>query len=66
MITIKELRLENNISQRTLADEIEVTQASISRWETDQQSISGRNLKKLAEYFNVSVDKLLGVELEKE
>ena len=42
MITIKELRLENNISQRTLADEIEVTQASISRWETAQQSISGR------------------------
>lgn len=50
------------MSQRELAEAISVTQASISRWETNQFSISGANLIKLANYFEVSADDLLGLE----
>jgi len=49
MKKISELRSQNeNMSQRELAEAINVTQASISRWENNQLSISGANLIKLA------------------
>lgn len=63
MKKISELRANReNMSQRELADAISVTQASISRWEKNQLSISGTNLIKLATYFKVSADELLGIE----
>lgn len=63
MKKISELRAnKENMSQRELADAISVTQASISRWEKNQLSISGANLIKLATYFKVSTDELLGIE----
>lgn len=63
MKKISDLRKNNeNMSQRELADAINVTQASISRWEKNQLSISGANLIKLATYFKVSADELLGIE----
>lgn len=63
MRNISDLRKENNrMSQRELAEAISVTQASISRWETNQLSISGANLIKLATYFKVTTDELLGIE----
>lgn len=63
MKKISELRAsKENMSQRELADAINVTQASISRWEKNQLSISGANLIKLANYFKVSTDSLLGIE----
>lgn len=65
MKKIADLRAENgNLSQRQLADALEVTQASVSRWEANQRIITGRNLIKLAKYFNVTTDKLLGLEKE--
>lgn len=66
MKKIKDLRLEHSISQKDLADTINVTQASISRWEKNQRSISGANLIKLSQYFNVSIDDLLGINIDKE
>ena len=57
------LRRKHRLSQRDLAEAIETTQASVSRWEKDQRSISGRNLLKLSKYFNVSVDEILGNKL---
>lgn len=60
---ISEVRLENgNMSQRELADAINVTQASISRWEKNQLNIRGLNLIKLATFFRVSIDELLGLD----
>lgn len=59
MKKLAELRKKHNLSQRELAEAIEVTQASISRWEKDHHSISGHNLLKLSQYFNVSVDEIL-------
>ena len=63
MKKIKDLRDEHGeLSQRDLAAALNVTQASISRWEQNQLSIRGENLIKLAKYFKVSVDSLLGIE----
>lgn len=62
MKKISELRKENGgLTQGELANELEVTQATISRWEKDQLSISGENIMRLALYFNVSADDLLGM-----
>lgn len=61
MITIAELRARNNkMSQQRLADEIGVGVDSVRRWEKNIYTISANNLKKLAMYFNVSADDLLG------
>lgn len=61
MITIAELRARNNkMSQQKLADEIGVGVDSVRRWEKNIYTISANNLKKLAIYFNVSTDDLLG------
>ena len=59
---LKELRLENNLSQRTLAKQIGVSQAAIARWESNLQAPSIDNAIALAKFFNVSTDYLLGLE----
>lgn len=63
MKKIADLRKEHNLSQRDLAEAINVTQASVSRWEKNHNKITGANLLKLSKCFNVSVDELLGNEL---
>lgn len=65
MLRIKELRVKNgDMSQGELAKELGTDQATISRWETNQLGMSARSLVKVAVYFGVSTDELLGVEHE--
>lgn len=62
MITIAELRAKNGkMSQSFLAKELGTEQANISRWEQNPLSMSAKNLIKVAKYFNVSTDELLGI-----
>ena len=60
MNRIKELRKSFNLSQEKLAEEFDVERATISRWENDKTDPSNEDLLKLAQYFKVSVDYLLG------
>ena len=60
MNRIKELRKSFNLSQEKLAEEFDVERATISRWENDKTDPSNEDLIKLAQYFKVSVDYLLG------
>lgn len=53
------------MTQTELAEELKVTQASVSRWEQDQLSMEGKNLVKIAKYFCVSADELLGLKENK-
>lgn len=62
MLKLETLRRKHNLSQRQLAENIKVTQATVSRWEQNQLQISGSNLIKLATYFKVSANELLGLE----
>ena len=59
---LKELRNERQLSILNLAKEIGVSDATMCRWENGQNDVKGKDLIKLANYFNVSSDYLLGIE----
>lgn len=58
---LKTLRTEKNIGQNKLAKDINVSNASISYWENGKQEPSAEAIFKLAEYFDVSADYILGL-----
>ena len=57
---LKELRKKKGISQLRLATDLNTTQNTISRYETGEREPGIAELIKLADYFNVSVDYLIG------
>lgn len=59
---LKELRMELNLSQQALAKTIGVTQKAIDFWEKDVNEPKASYIIKLAKFFNVSSDYLLGIE----
>ena len=62
MNRIKELRDERGIPQKTLAIDLGVSQPTVSDWENGRKIPSARTTRKLADYFQVSMDYLLGYE----
>ena len=58
---IRELRLNNNISQKKLADAIGVAQSSINYWEKGQRTPSVDAAQRLADYFNITLDELYDI-----
>ena len=58
---IKDLRERRGIIQEILAAELGITQQMLSRYERDVTVIKVDILKRLAEYFNVTTDYLLGM-----
>ena len=64
MTKIAELRArKGKMSQVELAKELGTDQANVSRWENNPLSMSSKNLIKVSLFFKVSIDELLGVEL---
>lgn len=57
---LKELRKEKGISQLKLAIDLSTNQNSISRYETGERECDYKMLIKIADYFDVSIDYLLG------
>lgn len=57
---LKELRKEKGISQLKLAMDLSMNQNTISRYETEERQADYETLIKIADYFNVSIDYLLG------
>ena len=57
---LRELRKKRGISQLKLALDLHTTQNTISRYETGAREPSIKELMKFADYFEVSVDYLLG------
>ena len=55
------LRAEKGVGQNKLAKDICVSNASISYWENGKQEPSAQALFKLANYYEVSVDYILGL-----
>lgn len=66
MIRIRELREAKGMQQKELAIDLGVSQPTISDWESGRKVPSARSTQKLADYFNVSIDYLLGKEEESE
>ena len=63
---IKGLRLKNNLSQKDLANILDVTQACIVRYEKGLIEISTSNLYKISKKFNISMNYLCGKNKDKE
>ena len=59
---IKILRLEKQLTQAEMARRIGISKAMISSYELEQRSPSYEVLIKIARFFNVSSDYLLGLE----
>lgn len=56
---ISELRKEKKITQKELAEKINVSDKAVSRWETGKGYPDVTSLVSLSEYFDVSVNELL-------
>ncbi len=57
---LKALRKARGISQLKLAMDLNMNQNNISRYENGEREADYRTLIKLADYFGVSIDYLLG------
>ena len=57
---IKKLREDNKLSQAELADNIGINNSVLSRIESGDRQLRDDELIKIADFFNVSTDYLLG------
>lgn len=60
---IKKLRIENSVTQDTLATAVGVTPQAISRWESEGSYPDIELLPAIADFFSVSTDELLGYKI---
>ena len=58
-LKIKNLRLENNKSQKEIAKYLEVDLSTYNKYEKGSRKLSNEVVKKLAEYYNISVSDIV-------
>lgn len=56
----KMLRLEKGLSQDKIAEELNVSQSLIAKWESHQSTPAPEMLDYIADYFDISTDYLIG------
>ena len=59
---ITDLRLSKNLSKNKMSKELGIAQSSVVRLEAGQNLPDIITLIKYSEYFNVSIDKLVGID----
>ena len=64
-IRIRDLREDNDLTQRQIADFLLCDQSLYSKYERGEREIPLKIIVRLAEYYNVSVDYILGLTSEK-
>ncbi|WP_069876287.1 helix-turn-helix domain-containing protein [Fusibacter sp. 3D3] len=57
---LKQLRKENSLTQKELADKLNISKGSIAMYETGKRSPDNDILSSIADFFDVSTDYLLG------
>ena len=55
---IRQLRKQHNISQKEFADKMNIAQTTYSGYETEQRAPDIETLKKIADFYGVSLDYL--------
>lgn len=60
MDNLKKLRLQKGLSQQALADKLDISQQSVYKYENQITEPNIDMLKVIADFFNVSVDYLIG------
>lgn len=63
--TIKQLRQEQDITQELLAEALGITSRAVSQWECDRTAPDISQLPALANFFDVTTDQLLGVDIKR-
>ncbi|MBQ8351971.1 MAG: helix-turn-helix transcriptional regulator [Clostridia bacterium] len=58
---LKDLREDHDLSQAQLAEVLETTRQQVGKWELGIQMMGVDKYIKLARYYNVSLDYLLGL-----
>lgn len=58
--TLKQLRKSKGLSQKQFAEDIFISPSAVSQYETGHTMPNWENLDRIAKYFNVSTDYLLG------
>lgn len=58
---LKDLREDSDLKQGDIAELLQTTRQQVSKWETGMQMMGVDKYVKLAKYYNVSVDYLLGL-----
>jgi transcriptional regulator with XRE-family HTH domain len=64
MLRLRELREERGLTQAQVAEAIGVTESSISFYESGKKQPSLDKIIKLADYYNLSLDKIVGYEVK--
>ncbi|MSU87149.1 XRE family transcriptional regulator [Streptococcus dysgalactiae subsp. dysgalactiae] len=57
---LKKLRLEKNLTQKQVAQRLNITQQAYGQWETGKLNPKKETIQMFADFFNVSTDYLLG------
>jgi len=60
LMKLKEIRKQHNLSQLKLAIDLNMSQNTISRYENGEREPGLTELILIADYFNISIDYLLG------
>ena len=58
---LKELRIEKGMTQQQLAEVLGVDRTAVMKWELGERETNFGMLTKIAKYFQVTTDYLLGV-----
>lgn len=58
---LKELRIENNLSQMQLAQKTGLSQSAIAKWELGKTEPTASAIITLAKFFNETTDYILGL-----
>lgn len=58
---LKDIREDNDLTQVDVAEILKTTRQQVSKWETGAQMMGVDKYIILAEYYNISVDYLLGL-----
>ncbi|WP_235860795.1 helix-turn-helix domain-containing protein [Peptoniphilus porci] len=59
---IKNLRIKNNLTQKELAEKLNLSRPTIGRYESDERFPDRETIIDLAELFDVSIDEMFGRE----
>ena len=62
---LKELRIKKNITQEQLARHLQISPQAVSKWERNEGYPDIMLLPRIALYFDVTIDDLLGIEKER-
>lgn len=60
MKRLKSLRESKNLKQIELAKHFKVSQSTIAMWETGKRDPDSDTIERIADYFHVSIDYLIG------